>query len=185
MHGSLLSLHRRSIRLEGFDYSRAGWYFVTICCDRHIIRSGGFPFRGSSGPFGAIRRQTISESDLGGMVRWEWQRLGDRFAWAEMGDVVVMPDHLHGLIHLGCQDDVAGVDMCKLDARNRSVPKLIQAFKSTTTWRGKQEFGVAAAAGARLWQRNYYESIIRDQRHLTAVRRYIIDNPARMAASTP
>ncbi|HET8634843.1 MAG TPA: transposase [Gemmatimonadales bacterium] len=185
MHGSFLSLHRRSIRLEGFDYSRSGWYFVTICCDRQVVRSGGFPFRGSSGPFGTIRRQTISLSGLGAMVRREWQRLGNRFVWAEMDDVVVMPDHLHGLIYIVDGDVSDGVGGRPPNVCGRSVPKLIQAFKSTTTWRAKREFGVAAAAGARLWQRNYYESIIRNQRHLAAVRRYIVDNPARMAVSAP
>ena len=182
MHGSFVSLHRRSIRLEGFDYSRAGWYFVTICCDKRVVRAGGFPLRSTSGPFGTIRGRTISQSDLGVMLRREWQRLNDRFAWAGMDDVVVMPDHLHGLIHLGCEDDVAPVDMGEPSAGDRSVPKLVQAFKSTTTWRAKREFGIATAPRARLWQRNYHESIIRNQRHLAAVRRYMIDNPARMAA---
>jgi REP element-mobilizing transposase RayT len=182
MLGLILSLHRRSIRLDGFDYSRSGWYFVTICCDKQVMRGGAFPLRGSSGPFGRIGKRAMCHSGLGEMVETDWKRLGDRFAWAEPDDLVVMPDHLHGLIHLGRRHSLDDLGGSSTNLGDRSVPKLIQAFKSTTTWRAKSEFGVAASPKARLWQRNYYESIIRDHRHLAAVRRYIVDNPARMPA---
>lgn len=177
---SFLSLHRRSIRLDGFDYSRAGWYFVTICCDEHVIQEGRYPWRGRSGPFGSIGRAGLRHTSLGKLVHGEWNRLGERFAWAKLDKFVVMPDHLHGLVHLGRQEQSSRTTSSDCGLPAGSLPKLLQAFKSTTTWRAKRELDVAADSGARLWQRNYYESIIRGERHLAAVRRYIIDNPERM-----
>ncbi len=117
------------------------------------------------------------------MIAEEWDRLGQRFPWVESGDSVVMPDHLHGLVYL---NEGVNLDTCSSNAAGvtpGSLPHVVQALKSTTTWRAKRELltDPPIPRGARLWQRNYYESIIRDGRHLTAVRKYIANNPARLA----
>ena len=116
-----------------------------------------------------VRRLVLQLRRVGEMFGQEWARVGGRFPWAELGEWVVMPDHLHGLVYV---NDWAGY-----------LPRLVQAFKSTTTWRAKRESlaDPPIRRGARLWQRNYYESVIRDARHLAAVRNYIVRNPARMA----
>lgn len=182
MAGSLLTLRRRSLRLDGFDYSRVGWYFVTVCCDKQVVRDGGFPLRSWSGPFGTVQDEIIHHSSLGALVELEWERLRERFAWAELDESVVMPDHLHGLVYLGHQQEPNEMALGDPVISAGSLPKLVQAFKSTTTWRAKRELALVTYPGRRLWQRNYYESIIRDDRHLAAVRRYIINNPARMTS---
>ena len=161
-------LHRRSIRLTGFDYGRPGWYFLTFCCHQTLLPGQYFRAR-PRGPFGVVRGPVAQLGPLGEMIAQEWVRLEERFPWAELGEWVVMPDHLHGLVYV---NDWAGY-----------LPRLVQAFKSTTTWRVKRELlaGQVMQRGTRLWQRNYYESVIRDARHLAAVRNYIVRNPARMA----
>jgi REP element-mobilizing transposase RayT len=167
------SLHRHSIRLPGFDYGRPGWYFVTIVCHRTLLAAGGYRRGGSRGPLGTVRSSGCRLQPLGDMVAEEWMRLEERFPWVELGESIVMPDHFHGLVYLTGDD--AGVPA-------GSLSKAIQAFKSTTTWRAKQDLSSdpVRRRGARLWQRNYYESVIRDPRHLAAVRNYIVRNPARM-----
>lgn len=177
--GQSRELHRRSIRLPDFDYARPGWYFLTICCDDRFAVGGGSRRRGADGPFGFVRNGASNHSPLGAMVTEEWVRLGERFPWAKPADSVVMPDHFHGLLCLNHRDDSGERES---DAVGRSVPHLVQAFKSTTTWRAKRESLTdhVTRRGARLWQRNYYESIVRDGRHLAAVRKYIANNPVHM-----
>ena len=177
--GQSRELHRRSIRLPDFDYARPGWYFLTICCDDRFIFGGGSCRRGADGPFGFVRSKACINSRLGAMVAEEWVRLAERFPWAKPADSVVMPDHFHGLIYLNHRDDAGEGGS---DAVGRSVPHLVQAFKSTTTWRAKRESltDLVTRRGARLWQRNYYESVVRDGRHLAAVRKYIANNPVHM-----
>jgi REP element-mobilizing transposase RayT len=168
------SLHRYSIRLPGFDYGRPGWYFVTIVCHRTLLAAGGYRRGGNRGPFASVQGTRHALQRLGDVIAEEWIRLEERFPWAELGEWVVMPDHFHGLVYLTGSD--AGVPA-------GSLSRAIQAFKSTTTWRAKQDptSGLVRRRGARLWQRNYYESVIRDPRHLAAVRNYIVRNPARMS----
>ncbi len=177
--GSCHELHRHSMRLPDFDYGRPGWYFLTICCDRRVIDNGDFPWRGARGPLGCVRRDGCVHSPLGAMIAVEWVRLGERFPWAEPGAAVVMPDHFHALAYLNCGDGLGNPPPAM---SGLTVPRLVQAFKSTTTWRAKRDSltDLVAGRGARLWQRNYYESIIRDGRHLAAVRKYIANNPTRM-----
>jgi putative transposase len=180
-------LHRHSIRLPGRDYTRPGWYFLTICCGRRLLFGSGFRRSDTSGPFGIVRNRGGTLSPLGGMLADEWVRLGLRFPWAEPSDHVVMPDHFHGLVYM---NDGTGSNVSTPPAAGvvpGSIPHLVQAYKSTTTWRAKRESltSVSMGCGTRLWQRNYYESIIRDGRHLAAVRKYIANNPARLAGRVP
>jgi hypothetical protein len=176
-------LHRHSIRLPGRDYTRPGWYFLTICCGRRLLLGGGFRRNDASGPFGIVRNRGCTLSPLGAMLADEWIRLGLRFPWVEPGDHVVMPDHFHGLVYM---NDGADSNLATPPAAGvvlGSVPHVVQAYKSTTTWRAKRELSMGR--GMRLWQRNYYESIVRDARHLAAVRKYIVNNPARLAGRVP
>ncbi|HWQ11244.1 MAG TPA: transposase [Roseiflexaceae bacterium] len=148
---------RRSIRLRGYDYAQAGAYFVTICTN---VRA---PW------FGMVSGGAVQLSAPGDMVAAWWREVTARFPPVDLDEYVVMPDHLHGIVLL------------RAEASQRvALGTVVQWFKTMTTnayIRGVRERGWPPFEG-RLWQRNYYERIIRDDEELAGVRRYIAENPA-------
>jgi putative transposase len=148
--------HRRSIRLKGFDYSRSAVYFVTICVQHRECL------------FGTISQNQLLLNDAGEMVSKEWLALPSRFPSIILDEFIVMPNHFHGII-------------CILPdaANNPTLGRIVGAFKSivnnhyiagvnTQNW---QPFN------KRLWQRNYYEHIVRDDSALEKIQGYIQNNP--------
>ena len=88
--------HRRSIRLKGYDYSQAGLYFVTICCQDRICR------------FGKIENGEMVLNDFGQIAYDEWEKLPERFPNMFLDVFQIMPNHIHGVVALGKMRD-AGV----------------------------------------------------------------------------
>jgi len=162
--------HRRSIRLKGYDYSQAGAYFVTICTQDRICL------------FGEVADDRMRLNGAGEMAVSLWQQLPTRFPDIEIDAFIVMPNHLHGIIVL--PDGGAAVGAPLVGARN--VPTLghiIGAFKSAATVayvRGVKSNGWPEFR-QRLWLRNYYEHVVRDETALNRIRQYIDENPARWA----
>lgn len=155
--------HRRSIRLKGYDYSQEGMYFVTICVQRGLC--------------------LLEETAVQAMIQHWWQKLPENFAAVETDAFVIMPNHLHFIVAI--TDDVGTHP--RLRPPHEPAPTLgtiVQWFKTMTTnayIRGVKEQGWPPFFG-KLWQRNYYEQIIRNERHATAVRQYIHNNPANWEA---
>jgi REP element-mobilizing transposase RayT len=153
--------HRRSIRLNGYDYQRPGAYFVTICV------------QGRARLFGNVVEGEMRHNAAGQMVASEWEGLVERFSGIALDAYVVMPDHFHAIIMLA---DVPTPDT--------QLGDVIGAFKSLTTnryIRAVRDFGWPPF-DRQLWQRNYYEHIIRDEADLERIRVYIQSNPARWRA---
>ena len=161
--------HRRSIRLKGYDYSQAGAYFVTICTyDRVCL-------------FGEIVDGEMVLNDSGRIVVNEWARTAQIRDEIELDEFVVMPNHVHGIIWIVGQHDIPKIVVgahrgAPLHRAPRSLGSLIAGFKSTITKRINQDRGTP---GAPVWQRNYYEHIIRDEESLNRIRQYIAGNPLR------
>lgn len=80
--------HRRSIRLKGYDYSKAGAYFITICCEDRIHR------------FGKVSGNEMLLNESGTIAYNEWINLADRFPNFELDVFQIMPNHMHGIIVL-------------------------------------------------------------------------------------
>jgi putative transposase len=175
--------HRRSIRLKGYDYSQAGAYFVTICV------------QGRECLFGEIVGDAMRLSDAGQMVRDVWLGLPDRFPGVELDEFAVMPNHSHGIIvivgaGLVPAPDVPRVVQPTAEASRRATTRvaptlgeIVGAFKSITTHEyvmGVRQHGWPPFPG-RLWQRDYYEHIIRSEPELDRIRAYIANNPLRWA----
>ncbi len=160
--------HRRSIRLKGYDYAQAGAYFVTICTqDRECL-------------FGDIVEGTMWLNDAGQMVEDEWSRTSAVRPNVQLDAFVVMPNHIHGIICIA--DDGRGtarraptVERFGHPVRG-SLPTIVRAFKSATT---KHVNEMRQTPGVPVWQRNYYEHVIRDEYELDHIREYIVGNPAR------
>ena len=141
--------------------------------------------------FGEVVDAQMRLNEAGRMVKEVWSGLSLRFAGVEVGSNVVMPNHMHGIIALyepvgaplvGAQF-VDSRAAAKIRATTRVAPTLgrvVGAFKSLTTVeyvRGVRARGWAPFRG-RLWQRNYYEHIVRGDKSLERIEQYILDNPA-------
>lgn len=148
--------HRRSIRLRGYDYSQAGAYFVTVCA------------QGRACLFGEILNGTLHMSQSGEIVvRW-WESIAEHFSNVELDAYVVMPNHMHGIVVLA--------DSIVSDAQRPTLGKIVAYFKHQSTKAISQS---RSAHADRVWQRNYYERIIRNEQALQRVREYIANNPQR------
>ncbi len=173
--------HRRSIRLKGYDYAQAGAYFITMCTqDRACL-------------FGDVVDGNMRLNDAGRMVVAEWAMLPERFPNVVLDAFVVMPNHVHGIIitttSVGAglvpalDAGTAATGATTTGATTRVAPTVgdvVGAFKSRVTVeyvRGVNASGWPPFRG-RLWQRNYYEHVIRDEVSLNRIRKYIRDNPA-------
>ncbi len=149
---------RQSIRLQGYDYSLAGAYFVTICTQRRE------PL------FGDVRDGEMILNDAGDIVEWAWLRLPERFPGIDVDEMTVMPNHIHGVLFLG---DALTPPLSVPKATN--LAGVVRAFKSITA----RHVNVLLGRGDRpVWQRNYYEHIVRNDEELNRIRQYILDNPA-------
>ena len=174
--------HRRSIRLQGYDYAGEGAYFVTICCkNRECL-------------FGEVIDGAMELNEAGNMVATVWKDLPARFDNMEFNEFVVMPNHIHGIIVLVCGGTSAARPSRHLAAQGdhkdrpygtlpHTLGRIVQAFKSITTHQYIK--GVRCSAWrpfpGKLWQRNYWEHIIRDESEWATIREYIGNNPARWA----
>ena len=153
---------RRSLRLRYHDYARGGAYFVTLCTHRRRAL------------FGAVVDGVMNPNGCGLIVRAEWERSEAVRVEVELGEFVVMPDHFHALVLI---DDVGGRGS---DGRFRSMAaslgSLIAGFKSAVTVRLNRLRGTP---GEPVWQRNYYEHVVRGEADYRRIEGYIRDNPAR------
>jgi REP element-mobilizing transposase RayT len=155
------SYRRNSLRYPGYDYSQPGAVFVTINTHerQHL--------------FGHIADGCIRRFPAGESVHDIWSSLPNRFPDILLDEFVFMPDHLHGIIMTGTNP--------VLESQNNSVGYIINSFKNqvASAWRaGVQQAGWPRYEG-KLWHRDYYERIIRNDVELEAIQEYILGNPAR------
>jgi putative transposase len=156
--------HRRSIRLRHWDYRSAGVYFITICTHQ--------------------RQYLFDETQFRNIAEVAWQSIPnhDHAARVQLDEWIVMPNHFHGLLVLAPLDDKEDAE----PADNRglkgpapgSIGAIVGNFKSLVSRRINN---LRRTTGAKVWQRGYYDRIIRDERHLNITRQYIRDNPRRWA----
>jgi len=177
--------HRRSIRLKGYDYTQPGAYFVTFCSHQRMH------------VFGEVVNGEMVLNDAGKIARDEWFKTAELRPYVKLfeDEFVIMPNHGHGIIWI--EDEVGTrrrrvLDWDEQRARQHraptytptgesfgkpvkgSVPTIVRAYKSAVTYM------VNAAEnqrGAVLWQKNYYEHVIRNDRELNNIRWYILNNP--------
>jgi putative transposase len=172
------SQKRRSIRLPGYDYSRPGAYFVSICTkDRKCF-------------FGDIANQKMVLNDAGKMVDKWYAELENKFHDIRCDEYIIMPNHCHAIM-TNTGEAPVGADLCVCPDAHRNertsgehtgspLHRVIQWFKTMTTneyIRGVKQHGWTPIPG-KLWQRNYYEHIVRNEKELARIREYIRNNPA-------
>jgi REP element-mobilizing transposase RayT len=170
--------HRRSIRLKEYDYSWSGWYYVTICTHNRECT------------LGKIVDDLMVHSSVAKLVQACWESIPKQFPSIELDDVVIMPNHMHGIIILN-QPRRGEVASPRLDnktspslgdetspLRELTLGKVIAHFKYQSTKKVNEE---KETPGMKIWQRNYYEHIIRNDADLHRIRTYIQNNPLQWA----
>jgi putative transposase len=159
--------HRRSIRIKDYDYTQAGMYFVTIVTHNreHL--------------FGEIQDGEMHLSQLGRITNGSWARIAQNSPRVQLDEFIIMPNHVHGILVIG--DDPSDA-VSRGETREQfgkpvagSLPSIVRSFKSVVTRLINDK---RRTQGAPVWQRNYYEHIIRNQDELERVRAYIAGNPA-------
>jgi REP element-mobilizing transposase RayT len=148
--------NRKNLRLKNYDYSRSGYYFITICTQNRL------------GYLGTIENGIMTLNDSGVMIGEVWLEMPTRFEDLYLHEFVVMPNHFHAIVEIGALGQFP-------------LGRFIGAFKSITTNRyieGVKEFGWLPFEKV-LWQRNYYEHIIRDETSYGKLSEYIQNNPSK------
>ena len=167
--------NRRSIRLKEFDYSQPGAYFLTICA------------HGGNCIFGDIVDGKIHLNKYGRIVENEWLRSPEIREEIELDMYQVMPNHFHTIVTIVGANGVRRRRNCRNSKGERRSPlqnerkinseslsSLIYGFKSSTTSKIKK---LPINPGVPIWQRNYFEHIIGNDKELYQIREYIINNP--------
>jgi REP element-mobilizing transposase RayT len=175
--------YRKSIRLKNYDYSMAGLYFITICTHERL------PI------FGNIVDGLMQLNDSGKIAHEEWQKTGSIRSNIVLHEFVIMPNHLHGIIQIvgahcmrpdGMQPNSihAGQKEHVQQGRMQCAPTvgdIIRGYKSAVT-KGIKAFG--SFSNHVIWQRNYYEHIIRNEAAYLKIADYIETNPQRWQEDT-
>ena len=159
----------KSMRMQGWDYASDGAYFITICV------------KDKEYDFGEVVNGVMGLSEIGKQVEILWRQIEEIHKNIFLDAFIVMPNHLHGIIFVGCDDSTTSVEthQWRVSTKNRfgvlpkkSISSIINHFKGVTTkWTNKNGFKNF------LWQKNFYDRIIRNDDELNRIRQYIIDNP--------
>lgn len=163
-----------SNRMSGWDYSEEGVYFLTVCTHHRECL------------FGEIVGRDMILNDLGMIVQREWIYSGQMRAEIILGPYVIMPDHFHAIVYLvpnrlendSCDGtfSVPVSDVPLLRRKSQSVSSLMAGFKSAVT---RQVNMIRGTPGEKVWQTNYYDHIIRNERAYQQIAAYIEMNPER------
>ena len=149
--------------MAAYDYSEAGAYFVTAVTE------------GRCALFGDIRDSEMRLNCYGEIVEHCWYDLARHYSNVELDEFVVMPNHVHGVIILRSAEQ-AGSKPAPTDdlPRLHGLPEIVRAFKTFSARRINELRGTS---GTPVWQRNYYERVVRNERELNAIREYVRANP--------
>lgn len=183
--------HRRSIRLKGYDYSKEGFYFITICCeDKAKI-------------FGEIIDGKMILNEFGQIANEEWLNTANIRKNCKLHAHIIMPDHIHGIIEILFSEN-PNYQIGAFKSPSHTIGAYIRGFKIATIKRIKDFILLGSVTGElqfaptriaptdiikklnyKIWQRNYYEIIIRDELAYLNIARYIRNNPANYKTKRP
>jgi REP element-mobilizing transposase RayT len=168
---ALPSRRRSSLRLRGFDYTQPGAYFITVCTHRRETL------------FGTVVDQIVRPSAEGEIAGRTWLHLPNHYPNCELDAFVVMPNHVHGILILGARVG-AGFKPAPTSreeaspegtvGRWQSLSEMIRGFKTFSARRINELRGTR---GKPVWQRGFYEHVIRTDTDLDRIREYIEANP--------
>ncbi len=159
---------RKNIRLKDYDYSLPGAYMVTICANSR-----------QENPFGILHEGSIELSAIGRIIEKHWLAIPDHYSCVCLDAWVVMPDHLHGVLLFQLRDEGEASLAPTTSSANSGLPTfgtVIGSYKSGVS-RVARKRGVLTGS---LWQRGFYEHVLRNHHDLENAREYIKLNPFRL-----
>ena len=163
--------NRRSIRLKGYDYAQGGLYFITLCCQNRACL------------FGDVVNGEMKWNDAGKIADECWMDIPKHFPNSVLHQHIVMPNHIHGIIELS---DIVPVGAKNFSPRLQIPEPSSQPFSSPSKTIGSivRGYKIGVTKWMRqntdlfyVWQRNYYEHIIRNKQSYQRISEYIMNNP--------
>lgn len=160
--------NRKSTRLKNYRYDSFGLYFITICCDQ------------KKAFFGKVEEQEVQLNELGRIVEEEWEKTEVIRENVQLYEYIVMPNHFHGIIQLFDENNEIEYVSSRFESPKNSLGSIIRGFKSATSKRINEWLyaDITIKKPEKIWQRNYYDHIIRNEERYKIIRDYIINNPA-------
>ena len=164
--------HRKSIRLKGYDYSKEGFYFITICTQNRECL------------FGEIIEGKMILNNAGLMIEKIYKELPNYFGNANLNEYIIMPNHFHCIIEIVGVESISTHDIqlsnrVDMESTPTTIPNILQTFKRYTTleYIKMVKSNKLPNFNRRIWQRNYYENIIRNDQIHEKIIEYIKNNP--------
>lgn len=176
---------RRSIRLPYYDYTESGAYFITICAYQHYHI------------FGHVEDDKVFLNHVGLIAKSVWEQIPSHFPFVTLDHFVIMPNHMHGIVLISKDDEIAS-DSEHVGARHalplhshtshsdnlrlfgnppaKALSSIVGSYKSAVS---KEANSQLRKKESTLWQRNYYEHVIRDEADLNRIREYVLTNPSK------
>ena len=158
------SVKRKNIRLRDYDYSQPGYYYVTICAKNKQKIFGKII---DSSRDGALPHPVVELTRIGQILFNQWYELNNRYHNIAVEDLIIMPNHIHGIIIIKDREE---------QSPSPTLGSIVGTYKSITTKIANRGDNLS---GRIIWQGSYYDHIIRNEKELTAIRKYIEDNPAK------
>lgn len=170
--------HRKSIRLKDYDYAQEGWYFITIIVQNRECL------------FGKINNGKVELNQIGSIIQYHWKKIVQHFPHIELDEYIVMPNHIHGIVHIvrvmhsehnnkkvykELDMNASPLQSWPAGTKPGSLSAIMQNYKAVTSRKINR---IRKIQGMRLWQRNFWEHIIRNEDTLNRIREYIKQNPA-------
>ncbi len=165
--------NRQTTRLRGYDYTRPGYYFVTACIHNREQRL-----------FGDVINGRIVLNEAGRWAEQCWLAIPKHFPHVELDEYVIMPNHVHGIlcipvgVNKQSNPPVGTNDYSprRINGTTKTIGSVIRGFKiGVTGWFRRK------GIWSKIWQRNYYDHIIRNKESLFSIRNYIHNNPMNWA----
>jgi len=151
---------RKRIRLEGYDYSRPGYYFITICTkNRHCL-------------FGNIIGDQMRLNDYGSIAENELLKISSRYSGVEIDNHVIMPNHVHMIIVIKPTERINAFPTA-------DIPNIVGKYKAGVTRIVGNAFMRSVGMRSEIWQSRFHDHIIRSEEEYKKIWQYINDNPAK------
>ncbi len=176
---------RKKIRLQNYDYSENGYYFVTICSNSRRSIFGKYEPPVGSGlasdsVYNVSSAAQIKLTTIGKIIEQQWKSIPIHFDHIELDEYVIMPNHIHGIIVIkGAGNVTDGVQQKRVGASpTPTLSKVVGAFKSRAAvdvlrYIKQNNLNISG----KIWQQSFYDHVIRNDRTLDGVREYIAGNP--------
>ncbi len=157
--------HRQSMRLKDYDYASDGAYFITICAQNKKYM------------FGDVIDGKMVLNSAGEMIKKWIFELKNKFENIELDECIIMPNHIHLIIFI--MNTVVAGEHTGSPIRYNNIPQIVQWFKTMTTneYIRNVKQNNWKPFDRKLWQRNYYDRVIRNEKELDKIRKYIFENP--------